>query len=374
MGAKANSPNRKGPNKRPAALPTDTGPASSGNKIASRAERVSKRNALKNKDGRQRRRLFPESVPPAMVAEVFDVTDADDDAILSSVPPPPPARPHERATRALSKPPAPHPPRPSAAPAPIDDGDAPELAPEDLEVVDEGMPSNPPLRTSVVTPMPTEAPARIAAPVASARGAWWAIGAAALLLGVVLGVRQRAATRATESPPAVEGSRERPPADVGSSSSAPTASVASLTDAAETPADPGAVSAAPPIAVEAAPPVATESSVAPAVANAILAEHPHAAHPLLVAADGTPFDTQAASAAIAAAFQRAASCRVPGDEAGAVTATLTYAPSGRVTSATVSGVFAGTVIGGCVASVLRSAQVPPFSGEHLTVKRTVELR
>jgi hypothetical protein len=45
-----------------------------------------------------------------------------------------------------------------------------------------------------------------------------------------------------------------------------------------------------------------------------------------------------------------------------------------VTTATVSGTFAGTPIGGCIASALRSARVPPFSGERVTVKRTVELR
>jgi hypothetical protein len=87
-----------------------------------------------------------------------------------------------------------------------------------------------------------------------------------------------------------------------------------------------------------------------------------------------PFDAEAASAAIRAAFTRASGCRGPSDPTGEVTVTLTYAPSGRVTTATVSGIFAGTAVGGCIAATLRSARVPAFSGEHLTVKRTALLK
>ena len=90
--------------------------------------------------------------------------------------------------------------------------------------------------------------------------------------------------------------------------------------------------------------------------------------------DAPPFDTQAANAAITAAFARAAACRGPGDPPGEVTATLTYAPSGRITTATVSGIFAGTPVGGCIAAALRGARVPPFSGDYLSVKRTTLLK
>jgi hypothetical protein len=52
--------------------------------------------------------------------------------------------------------------------------------------------------------------------------------------------------------------------------------------------------------------------------------------------------------------------------------TVTFAPSGRVTSAVVSGPpFAGTATGGCIASTMRSASVPAFSGDKVTVSKTV---
>jgi hypothetical protein len=55
--------------------------------------------------------------------------------------------------------------------------------------------------------------------------------------------------------------------------------------------------------------------------------------------------------------------------------TITFSPSGRVTSATIGGPpFAGTPTGGCIAATLRRARVPPFTGDMVTVKKTVEIR
>jgi hypothetical protein len=52
-----------------------------------------------------------------------------------------------------------------------------------------------------------------------------------------------------------------------------------------------------------------------------------------------------------------------------------FAPSGRATSAVVeSGPFAGTVTGGCIATTFRKARVPPFTGDYVTVKKTITLR
>jgi hypothetical protein len=50
---------------------------------------------------------------------------------------------------------------------------------------------------------------------------------------------------------------------------------------------------------------------------------------------------------------------------------VTFAPSGRVTSATVMGPpFAGTAVGGCVAGAFRRAKVPAFSGNPVTVSKS----
>lgn len=85
-----------------------------------------------------------------------------------------------------------------------------------------------------------------------------------------------------------------------------------------------------------------------------------------------PFDKAAAIAALSSAAAEASSCRKPGDPSGVANVTITFAPSGRVTTANVSGPpFAGTPTGGCIAATLRRARVPPFAGDHVTVSKSV---
>jgi hypothetical protein len=84
------------------------------------------------------------------------------------------------------------------------------------------------------------------------------------------------------------------------------------------------------------------------------------------------FDRTAAVSALKAAAAEAASCRKDGDPSGTASVTVTFAPSGRVTSATLSGPpFAGTATGGCIAAAMRRAKVPPFSGDRVTVGKTI---
>jgi len=88
-----------------------------------------------------------------------------------------------------------------------------------------------------------------------------------------------------------------------------------------------------------------------------------------------PFDRAAAAASLAQASSQASSCKKEGDPSGTTSVTVTFAPSGRVTSATLSGPpFAGTATGSCIASTLRRASVPPFEGERTTVSKTVVIR
>ena len=83
----------------------------------------------------------------------------------------------------------------------------------------------------------------------------------------------------------------------------------------------------------------------------------------------------AAAVAIAMAGRRAASCLRPGDDRGSMPVSVTFAPSGRVTSSTVNGrPFAGTTTGGCIARALRSASVAPFEGAPVTVHSSVSFR
>ncbi len=87
-----------------------------------------------------------------------------------------------------------------------------------------------------------------------------------------------------------------------------------------------------------------------------------------------PFDRFAANAALEASAAAAMSCRQPMTPPGAARVSVTFAPSGRVTTATVSGVFAGTPEGGCIARTFRAARVEPFEGGLVTVHKTVAVR
>lgn len=87
------------------------------------------------------------------------------------------------------------------------------------------------------------------------------------------------------------------------------------------------------------------------------------------------FDKVAATNSLSEATTQASACRKPGDPSGMANVTVTFAPSGRVTSATVAGPpFAGTETGGCIASTLRNARVPAFTGDNVTVTKTVVIQ
>lgn len=93
------------------------------------------------------------------------------------------------------------------------------------------------------------------------------------------------------------------------------------------------------------------------------------------AAAGTgDFDKGAASAALVGAVGQASGCKQPGDPSGVARVQVTFAPSGRVTTANLSGPpFAGTPTGSCIARAFRSASVPPFAGDPVTVSKTVTI-
>lgn len=84
------------------------------------------------------------------------------------------------------------------------------------------------------------------------------------------------------------------------------------------------------------------------------------------------FDPSAAESALTSAAQRATACRQDGDPTGVARVVVTFAPSGRVTSATISGPpFAGTATGSCIARTMRAMSLPPFTGDHMTISKTV---
>jgi hypothetical protein len=114
--------------------------------------------------------------------------------------------------------------------------------------------------------------------------------------------------------------------------------------------------------------VVAEKAVAPAVPTAPVEIH----NALPPAAPGTAFDRGAAVSALKDAAAQASACRKDGDPSGTATLVITFAPSGRVTSATIQGPpYAGTPTGGCIASTMRHAQIPSFDGDRVTVTKTV---
>lgn len=129
----------------------------------------------------------------------------------------------------------------------------------------------------------------------------------------------------------------------------------------------GATTAAKPDPGPAASPTPTQTAAAPPPV-----ETAKPAPPPPPAAD--EFDRSAASAALNAAAARAMGCKGDGP-AGSTSVSVTFAPSGRVTSARVEGgTFAGTPTGGCIATAFRSASVPPFGGSPVTVTKKVSIR
>ncbi len=84
-----------------------------------------------------------------------------------------------------------------------------------------------------------------------------------------------------------------------------------------------------------------------------------------------PFSVSAAQVALTQAATNAGSCAKPAGPTGGGKVQVTFATSGRVTTATVMGSpFAGTPVGGCVAGVFRKARVPAFAGNPVTVSKS----
>jgi predicted Zn finger-like uncharacterized protein len=84
-----------------------------------------------------------------------------------------------------------------------------------------------------------------------------------------------------------------------------------------------------------------------------------------------PFSKASAISALGSASSSAGGCKKAGGPTGVGKVQVTFAPSGRVTSANVMGPpFAGTSVGGCVANMFRRAKVPAFSGNPVTVSKS----
>lgn len=87
-----------------------------------------------------------------------------------------------------------------------------------------------------------------------------------------------------------------------------------------------------------------------------------------------PFDTGAARNALNDAASKAEGCRQGGGPTGKGKVQLTFATTGKVSSASiVDGPLAGTSVGNCALRYFRAARVPGFSGSPQTVSKSFKI-
>jgi serine/threonine-protein kinase len=204
----------------------------------------------------------------------------------------------------------------------------------------------------------------IGPPIKSSAPLWMlAGGLVVLLVVIVVFVKQRAdvqqtappkpvpagtitASTAAPPPPAVPATAP-PPA---TASVAPTASAPTTPTTATTPGAPPEGSPSFPDSVDTASPGGPESGTSKS------------------------FDTAAATAALRSAAVAAKDCKRSYGPTGAGTVKVTFSPSGNVTSALLlEPVYAGTLVGTCVATKFLKLRVPPFEGTAVTTNMPFEI-
>jgi hypothetical protein len=72
-------------------------------------------------------------------------------------------------------------------------------------------------------------------------------------------------------------------------------------------------------------------------------------------------------AQLGGAMGRASGCKRDDGPSGRGSASVTFAPSGAVSNATIPPPFAGTSVGACLTSVYKGLRVPAFSGSPVTL-------
>jgi hypothetical protein len=349
-------------------------------------------------------------IPKSTLSEIFsadDDPDSDEDLELIEVEPeelaPPPKRAPWWSVHPVPPPPRrasslPPPPVRRAAPEPVPEVQAEEQAPE-AQTPDLHAPEVPPL-DAVETPLSlqpppvfdspsTDAPLVSASEPARAReGSRFPVRAAAALFvlgaSVVfgLGLGRAPDAKSAASTPATAAQAAQRPAEAAK----PPTEVKPAAPALPAPSPRGEAPAvaenAPSAeavislddAPEGAPSTSPAAEVASAFASAPSAESKPSGSTLKPSKSAAlpAFDSALANSAINEAARRAAACRSGSDPQGVAMVMLKYAPSGRVTTAVIEGgPFAGTTAGGCIAMAFRGAHVPAFSGEPVTVRKSV---
>jgi hypothetical protein len=212
-------------------------------------------------------------------------------------------------------------------------------------------------------------------------GLWIALGAIVLLGGgaaVALDVPAKLASMRPPAPSAAPADKAEPTIAPPTPEAAPTTPAAETSGATAASAVPATGSGgAAPTRNGALPVTANGATAAPAAATSAPPTPPvrpsdadKPADKPAEANNAPPFDKAAAVAALTAAAGSAQSCKTADGPTGGGKVSITFMPSGRATNTQVSGDLAGTAVGGCVARLFRSAKIPPFSGDPVTVSKS----
>ena len=191
-------------------------------------------------------------------------------------------------------------------------------------------------------------------------------------VGAVIALKVIAPTQPVASGDTSANSASSAPAaaSVRTAASAVATPAPSETSAPDAAAPSAAASAsAAPVAVAAAGKVGGSTGSSRGASETKTEKKPDKPEPAQPAVSGT-FSKDAAVAALSVAASQATVCKKPEGPWGTGQALVTFAPSGRVTTANVTGApFGGTPVGGCVANVFRRARIPAFSGDSVTVSK-----
>lgn len=206
------------------------------------------------------------------------------------------------------------------------------------------------------------------------------IGGIAFALGTMTAGSDAAASAAPTTPSvpasATEKTAANEPATASSTATATASTSASATASAS--AEPSAEASAKPVAQEQAAHPTAEAKTTHVTQTSTpkpeTSKTPEVTKKAKPSAGVASFNTAAARQALSVAAAQATSCKRPGGPTGRGRVLVTFATSGRVTTANVAGApFGGTVVGGCVAGVFRRAQVPSFSGAPVTVSKSFSI-
>lgn len=212
------------------------------------------------------------------------------------------------------------------------------------------------------TPVATSAPTLATTPLAATPSAAAAPPPSAAEPAASATAATSAGASASTAPNGSATAAGAAPSTTAPTTTAPTTTAAATAAAAATtkPSEPATAATSTTATSTAAPKPAAAKTAAPAAAAP--------------AADGPEFDRDAAAATLATAASTAASqCAAEDGPHGTGRVQITYVNSGRATNAIVSGDFAGSALGGCIARVFRGTKVPAFSGDSVHVTKTVHV-